>query len=163
AHQASSGNLAITVTPLTPSITWNVPAPIAWGTPLSATQLNATANVPGTFSYAPAAGTILELGAGQPLTVTFIPTDSTNYSVSGRGVPITITKVRPVLTWAPPAAITFGTALGAGQLNASANVSGAFAYTPAAGTVLPVGGGQALSAVFTPTDPTHYSSGSTST
>jgi hypothetical protein len=62
----------------------------------------------------------------------------------------------PVITWANPANITFGTALGAGQLNATANVAGTFTYSPAAGTVLPVGNGQALSATFTPTDTSAY-------
>jgi Bacterial Ig-like domain (group 2) len=42
-----------------PVITWAEPAAITTGTPLSATQLDATANVPGTFVYNPAAGTVL--------------------------------------------------------------------------------------------------------
>ena len=37
-------------------ITWATPAPITYGTALSATQLNATANVPGKFTYTPGAG-----------------------------------------------------------------------------------------------------------
>ena len=36
-----------------------------YGTALSATQLNATANVPGTFVYTPAAGTVLNAGAAR--------------------------------------------------------------------------------------------------
>jgi hypothetical protein len=43
----------------TPTITWNTPASITYGTALSSTQLNATASVPGTFAYSPAAGSIL--------------------------------------------------------------------------------------------------------
>jgi hypothetical protein len=39
------------------TITWSAPADIVYGTALSATQLNATANVAGSFVYAPAAGT----------------------------------------------------------------------------------------------------------
>ena len=45
-----------------PTITWNAPAAISYGTALSSTQLNATANVPGTFAYTPAAGTVLKAG-----------------------------------------------------------------------------------------------------
>ena len=63
----------------------------------------------------------------------------------------------PTLTWVAPAAITYGTALGAAQLDASAAVLGTFAYTPAAGIVLGAGQGQILSATFTPTDTTDYS------
>jgi uncharacterized repeat protein (TIGR01451 family) len=89
-------------------------------------------------------------------------------SVSGGGAaPVsatdstTIFAAPPLLevTWATPAAITFGSAIGAGQLNATASVPGTFVYTPAAGTVLPVGNGQTLSAVFTPTS-SNYTSAS---
>ncbi len=64
----------------------------------------------------------------------------------------TIAKAAPlVITWSNPSDITFGGALGATQLNASAPVAGTFVYTPASGTVLPAGTGQTLSVVFTPT------------
>jgi hypothetical protein len=55
----------------------------------------------------------------------------------------------PVITWANPAPITYGSAL-VGQLNATADVPGTFAYTPPSGTVPPVGNGQILSVIFTP-------------
>ncbi len=69
----------------------------------------------------------------------------------------------PDITWANPADINYGTALGATQLDASAsstsggttvNVPGSFRYTLAAGTVLGAGGNQALSVSFTPADTT---------
>ena len=43
---------------IAPTITWPTPAPIMYGTALSATQLDATASVPGTFVYSPPAGTV---------------------------------------------------------------------------------------------------------
>ena len=49
------------------------------GTALSATQLDATANVPGTFMYNPAAGAVLAAGT-QQLTAVFSPTDATDYA-----------------------------------------------------------------------------------
>jgi hypothetical protein len=61
----------------------------------------------------------------------------------------------PVITWTNPSAFTYGSALGAVQLDASANVLGAFSYFPAAGTVLDSGSNQ-LSAVFTPNDNVDY-------
>ncbi|HEY1497918.1 MAG TPA: choice-of-anchor X domain-containing protein, partial [Candidatus Solibacter sp.] len=67
----------------------------------------------------------------------------------------------PVLTWANPADITFGASLGSAQLNATADVPGSFVYTPAPGTVLPVGNQQTLSVAFTPTS-TSYNSASKS-
>jgi hypothetical protein len=62
------------------TISWSAPADITYGTALSATQLNATANVPGTFVYSPVAGTVLNAGANQTLSVTFTPTDAANYT-----------------------------------------------------------------------------------
>jgi hypothetical protein len=60
------------------------------------------------------------------------------------------------VSWATPAPIIYGTALGGAQLDATSTVPGAFAYTPAIGTVLAVGQ-YTLSAAFTPTDETDYS------
>ena len=70
---------------------------------------------------------------------------------------------KPMLSWPTPAAITFGGALGSAQLNASSSVAGAFVYSPPAGTVLPVGNGQVLSAVFTPSDTSDYQTASVAT
>ncbi len=56
------------------------------------------------------------------------------------------------VTWNQPADIALGTALGSVQLNASADVAGTFEYVPPAGTILDVGDGQLLTAVFTPDD-----------
>ena len=64
----------------------------------------------------------------------------------------------PAITWAKPAAITYGTALGAGQLDASAGgIAGTFTYYPAMGTVFSAGPNQMLVAIFTPADEADYS------
>jgi hypothetical protein len=68
------------VTQSNPVIIWNTPAAITYGTPLTATLLNATASVPGTSVYSPAAGAVLAVGS-QTLSVTFTPTDIVNYAV----------------------------------------------------------------------------------
>lgn len=68
-----------TVNKGTPVITWANPSPVVDGIILGATQLNATANVPGTFAYSPASGTTLRVPS-QTLTGTFTPTDTTNYN-----------------------------------------------------------------------------------
>ena len=231
----SSWALTQTVNQATPTVTWSNPADIIYGTALSGTQLNATASVPGTFTYTPAAGTVLNVGSGQTLSVHFVPNDTTDYSIpsdktvlinvtkaaatvtlgslsqtysgspeaatatttpSGLTVSFTynglstaptnagsytavgtisdptyqgsatgtlvISKATPTITWSNPFDITYGTALSGTQLNATASVSGTFAYSPAAGTVLKAGSGQALSVTFTPTDATDYSSASKS-
>ena len=139
-----------------PTITWANPASIVYGTALGATQLNATANVDGTFVYTPPVGAVLNAGAGQTLSVTFTPTDTATYTTATRKVTIDVTKATPVVTWEDPPSIVHGTALSATQLNATANVAGTFVYTPPAGTVLSLGVGQTLSVTFTPTDLTNY-------
>ena len=80
-------NTPIDVSKAAPVLNWLQPAAIVHGTPLGAAQLNATASVPGTFAYSPAAGTVLNAGASQTLTATFTPADSANYS----GGPVTAT------------------------------------------------------------------------
>ena len=140
----------------TPVITWSNPAGIVYGAALTATQLNANASVPGTFVYTPPAGTVLTAGANQTLSTTFTPTDTTDYTTAIKNVLINVSKATPVITWPAPAAITYGGALGNGQLCAYASVAGTFVYTPPAGTVLPVGKGQTLSVAFTPSDAVDY-------
>jgi Big-like domain-containing protein len=72
-----------------PVITWPVPKAIAYGTPLSGTQLDATANVAGSFVYSPSAGTILSVGQ-HTLTATFTPTDTADYSTATATVTLTV-------------------------------------------------------------------------
>ncbi|MEI7552651.1 MAG: fibronectin type III domain-containing protein, partial [Verrucomicrobiota bacterium] len=135
-------------------------AAITTGTALSGTQLNATANVAGTFAYSPAAGTTPV--AGTPtLGVTFTPTDTANYTLATGSVSLVVGKATPVITWATPAAITTGTALSGTQLNATANVAGTFVYNPATGST-PATGLQTLSVTFTPADPVNYTSATAS-
>jgi hypothetical protein len=63
----------------TPTINWPTPAGVVYGTPLSATQLDATASVPGTFTYSPTYGSILPAGNDQ-LSVTFTPNDTKDFT-----------------------------------------------------------------------------------
>ena len=114
----TSATISVTVSSATPSITWAPPASIVYGTALSGTQLNATASVPGTFAYNPPAGTVLNAGAAQTLSVIFTPTDTTSYSTATANVTITVTKATPSLTWPTPASIVYGTVLSSTQLNA---------------------------------------------
>jgi len=72
---------------------------------------------------------------------------------------------KPAITWAAPSAISYGTALSATQLDATAAyngtpVSGTFTYSPALGAVLN-GGTQTLSVQFTPSG-NNFSSASAS-
>ena len=165
-YVAATKTVSLVVNKAAPVVAWTMPGSITQGTPLSATQLDATAagvtglSLPGTFAYTPAAGTVLGAGT-QTLSVLFTPADAADYTTAVQTTTIAVGKATPNLTWATPAAISYGTALSAAQLDAvaldaaGAVLPGTFAYTPAAGTVLGAGT-QTLKVVFTPTDLTDY-------
>jgi hypothetical protein len=87
--RTTSTPLTVTVNQATPSITWTTPTAIAYGTALSATQLHATSTVAGSFAYSPLAGTVLTAGT-HTLSVTFTPTDTTNYTTAYGSVTLTV-------------------------------------------------------------------------
>jgi glucuronoarabinoxylan endo-1,4-beta-xylanase len=77
---------------------------------------------------------------------------------SGNNTTQTEPPITPGISWASPAAITYGTALSSAQLDASTDgVAGTFVYSPAAGTILPAGN-QTLAVTFMPADTTKYTS-----
>jgi uncharacterized repeat protein (TIGR01451 family) len=89
-YTSSSGTNSLTVNKATPVITWSNPSDIVYGTALGGTQLNATADTPGSFVYAPAAGTVLSSGNGQNLHADFTPTDASNYNNASKDVSINV-------------------------------------------------------------------------
>ncbi len=139
----------------TPTISWSSPAGITYGTALTASQLDATASVGGSFTYSPASGTVPKAGT-DTLSVTFTPTDTTDYTTVTKTVTIAVSQATPAIGWSSPSSIVYGTALTASQLDATASVGGSFTYSPASGTVL-AAGTDTLSVTFTPTDTTDYS------
>ena len=155
-----SASVTLQVNQGTPKVSWNKPAAIVYGTPLSSTQLDATASVPGSFVYSPGVDAVLTAGT-QTLTVTFTPTDTTDYAQQTASVTIDVTKATPSISWAAPSPISYGTPLSGTQLDAASTIGGTFAYSPAAGAVL-AGGTQTLSVTFTPTDSTDYTTAKTS-
>ncbi len=235
-YTVSLANGTLTVGQATPMVTWTNAAPIIYGATLSSNELNASANVPGTFAYTPSNGTVLDSGTNA-LSVIFTPADTVDYSsatntmtlvvsqaplvvtaadasrVYGAANPaftgtitgvangdnitasyncgatpgspvgpysivatlvdpnnretnytfslvngtLTVGQATPTMTWTNPAPVTYGAALTSVQLNATASVSGSFAYNPPNGTVLNTGT-NTLSVVFTPADTVDYSS-----
>jgi len=137
-----------------PKITWATPAPIKYPTPLSATQLDATSPVAGTFTYMPASGKVLNAGA-QTLSLSFAPKDTADYANTAATVALLVNQATPKITWATPAPIPYGTKLSTTQLNASSTTPGTFTFSPAIGAV-PGAGSQTLTATFTPKDAVDY-------
>lgn len=72
-----------------PVIAWAAPAAITNPAPLTSAQLDATANVAGSFVYSPAAGTVLTPGT-QTLSTTFTPADTADYNTATASVTITV-------------------------------------------------------------------------
>jgi len=104
-YSTATANVSLRVNKATPTITWPTPAPISYGTALSSAQLDATANVPGTFVYTPGAGTVLAAG-NQTLSVTLTPTDSVDYNPASAQVTLVVTQ--PTIS-VSPTSINFGT------------------------------------------------------
>ncbi|HTZ60111.1 MAG TPA: VCBS repeat-containing protein [Acidobacteriaceae bacterium] len=102
-----SPGLAEVVDQTAPVLSWPAPAPIAYGTALSSTELNATANVPGTFTYSPALNTILPLGPAT-LTATFTPTDTLDYTSASATQSLTVILPPVSATLSGPATIAAG-------------------------------------------------------
>lgn len=96
-NNSTPSSVTYKVAMASPVITWANPAAITYGTALSAAQLNATASVPGTFAYSPAAGTILAVGT-QTLGVTFTPTDGVDYTTATKNVSLTVNQASTTTT-----------------------------------------------------------------
>jgi hypothetical protein len=91
----SSVMLSVTAagTKTTPTITWATPASVPAGTALSSSQLDASANVAGTFVYSPAAGTVESTVGSVKLNVTFTPNDTADYTTATSSVMLSVTAV----------------------------------------------------------------------
>jgi hypothetical protein len=99
-YQLAKATQTATAEKATPIVTWGTPSAITYPTPLSPTQLDASANTAGTFTYSPKSGAILGAGS-DTLSVTFKPSN-TNYT----SAPATVTL--QVLQQSTTTAITSG-------------------------------------------------------
>jgi hypothetical protein len=154
-YNAEAGTADVTITPVDATIAVSGYTGTYDGLPHAATGTATGVNVNGVNEDL---NHHLDLGAsftnapGGTATWTF--GGDANYNAATGAAAITINKATPILTWPQPAAVTAGTALTATQLNATANVNGAFVYDPPLGTVLTAT--QQLTAAFTPADTVNY-------
>ena len=124
----------------------------------------------GTYVYrysGTASGTLtsgLKLAAGSyTLTITFDPTDAASGSNITGTASLTVEKATPVVVWNNPPNIKYtydgdsGPKLSDEQLDAIADVAGAFTYSPVTDTELNTGS-QTVTATFTPSDTDNYKS-----
>lgn len=96
-----TANGTLVIAKAKPVVNWTAPGPIPFGTPLSATQLNANSTLPGTFIYSPNFGTVLPAGL-QTLSVTFTPSDTVDYSPATATVKLTVIQPRAPTPTPPP-------------------------------------------------------------
>jgi hypothetical protein len=131
----------------TPLLTWPAPTAITYGTPLSASQLNATASVPGTFVYSPANGTVLNAGSNL-LSAVFSPTDSVHYTSATGAVglivlpaPLTATAQNATRAYGqpnPPLSVGLVGVTNGDNITASATCSAIFSSPPGLYPIVPV-------------------------
>jgi hypothetical protein len=132
----SAGQYTYATVPAT--LTWATPAAITYGTPLSHTQLDATASVAGTFTYSPPSGTVLQPGT-QTLTATFTPADTTDYTGGAVTTHLSVGFTQPCIATAQAGHRT----IGAGQslcISAGGSIAGPVNITT--GGALWVSGGK---------------------
>lgn len=89
-NAAPTVDQSFTVTSPPQGLMWSAPADITYGTALNVTQLNAVAGVPGSFAYSPPAGTVLNAGGNQTLSVNFTPDDTVHYAPASASVKINV-------------------------------------------------------------------------
>jgi hypothetical protein len=186
-NSATAATATLQVGNITPVISWAQPAPITYGTALNgilnANATNGSITIAGSFNYTatPAGGSAFAvtaatlLGAGSyVLTASFTPANGTLYGTATGNVSLAVGQATPVLSWAKPAPITYGTALGSvlkptATFNSS-TVPGSFTYTATStggkatavtGATLLTAGSYKLTATFTPTNTTNYGTAAT--
>jgi outer membrane protein OmpA-like peptidoglycan-associated protein len=91
----ATASATLVISKADPDLLWSAPAAITQGTALGSTQLNADSNIPGTFTYTPGSGTVLNAGNGQTLSAEFMPTDSANYNSGSVSTTIDVTAAMP--------------------------------------------------------------------
>ncbi|HVT96129.1 MAG TPA: hypothetical protein VHE33_01395, partial [Acidobacteriaceae bacterium] len=156
--------VSLTVNKATPTITWPTASAITYGQTLASSTLtggsalNGATAVAGSFAFtapttAPNAGTYAA-------SVTFTPTDTTDYNPATSTVNVQVNLATPTITWPTAGAITYGQTLASSTLtggsakNGTTTVAGSFAFT--APTTVPNAGAYSASVTFSPTDTANY-------
>ncbi len=155
-YNTATGSVSVLVNPATPTVTaWPTASAITYGQTLASSTLSGgTASVAGTFAWttsttAPAIGTASE-------SVTFKPSDATDYNTVPGSVNVTVNQATPTVTaWPTASAITSGETLASSTLSGgAASVAGTFAWT--APTTVPSVGTDSESVTFSPSDAVDY-------
>ena len=98
-HLAASATVSLVIAKATPTIIWDNPAPITYGTPITSIQYNATSDSDAQAIYPFALGTIYHAQLGRPLTVAY--NETANYFAASKTVTIDILKYATTVTAGP--------------------------------------------------------------
>jgi alpha-L-arabinofuranosidase len=156
-YNTVAGSVGVTVNKATPTVSaWPTASAITFLQTLASSTLSGgTASVPGAFAWttsttSPSAGAPSE-------SVTFTPTDATDYNTVAGTVNVTVNQATPTVTaWPTASAITSGQTLSSSTLTGgAASPLGTFAWTTP--TLVPSAGTPSESVTFTPSDATDYS------
>src|ERR1019366_9239050 len=156
-YNTVTGSVTVTVNnKTTPTVTvWPTAGALTYGQTLaSSTLTGGTASVPGTFSWTTPATVP---GAGTPSeSVTFTPTNTTDYSTVTGSVTVTVNKATATVSvWPTAGALTYGQTLASSTLTGgTASVAGTFSWTTP--TTAPPLGTSSQGVTFTPTDTADY-------
>jgi hypothetical protein len=82
----------LTVGQAVAAVSWSNPAPITYGAAVTSIQLNATANVAGSFAYNPTNGSTLSAGTNT-LTVVFTPAQTSEYNSASNTVSLVVSPM----------------------------------------------------------------------
>ena len=156
-----SVNLSFAVNQATPTVTWPTASPITYGEALSASALSGGVGVgAGTFVWTD--NMIVPSVPGGNYSVTFTPTDTTNYSTVTGAAAVTVNMATPSGTPSVTAIRQAGQTLNDANLSGvfinlvnSDVVPGSLEWDSAPAT--PVTQGTAYGWTFTPDDPTNFS------
>ena len=172
-YTSATTTTSITISQITPVITWNPISPITYGQPLSNsgcnTQLTATATDPttsqpvsGTFvytytdsgnnTYSLPNGTKLGVGS-YTLNVTFTP-DSSNYTIVIASNSVTVNLETPYLQINGESVILYLTQINSSYYNVTSSIPGNF--TSDQDGASPNAGTQLMNITFTPNDNVNY-------
>jgi hypothetical protein len=162
----AGGRLVATEEParLDQTITFNQPPDKTYGAAPFTLSASSTSGLPVSFTVtsgpATVSGSTVTITGAGGVTVEADQSGNTSYNPAPAvSRTFNVAKATPTITWSDPTGITYGAALGATQLNASASTPGSLSYTPASGAVLHAGA-QTLHVDFTPTDTADYNTAS---
>ena len=161
----ASKQTGITVSKFTPTLDYNVFAPIVYGTTI-ASSLTATSNVAGTFAYSTngvALSSTDVLNAGMYIIIaSFTPTDTSNYNSGSTTSPVTVNKQPTSITFPATSSIVYETTMSSfiSGTTVSNGVAGTFAFstngtTITSSSVLHIGT-YTISCTFTPSNTSNY-------